>query len=80
MNRQNVILALGLLLVLANGIASGEIPQLWSTVKGINGNTTIAPSVNIPGVGPTTITPGGVIGGGGVTVGPNGPNLTLPVI
>lgn len=42
MNRQNVILALGLLLVLANGIASGEIQSLWHDVTGLSAAATNA--------------------------------------
>lgn len=35
MNRQNVILALGLLLIIANGIASGELTFLWHSISGL---------------------------------------------
>jgi hypothetical protein len=85
---KNTVLVLGLLLVVANAIASGEAAQLWSTVKGSagtplpgtagsvngitrdpNGNITI-PNQTLPGVGDTTVTPGGAVKVGPLTLGP----------
>jgi hypothetical protein len=69
MDRQNVILALGLLLVLANAIASGEMQSLWNTVKGTGTNST------------TTI--GGTTGGGGgINIPQNGspPSVNIPIL
>lgn len=67
MNRQNVILALGLLLIVANGVASGQIQNLWNTVKGLPKNTT---------------TIGGVNGGGGINIPSNGapPSVNIPLL
>lgn len=53
MNRQNVILALGLLLVLANGIASGEIQSLWHDVTGLSASSN--PNQNIGGGPPNNL-------------------------
>lgn len=44
MNRGNLILAMGLLLVLVNGITSGELKGLWSIVS-----NTPAPQTSIAG-------------------------------
>lgn len=70
--RQNVILALGLLLVLANGIASGEIPYLWDTIKGLptpgpligpgqKGKFNPLGTTTVPSTNPTTTVPGTTI-------------------
>lgn len=60
MNRQNVILALGLLLIIANGIASGELQSLWHDVTGLGtksgGNSEFGPLVK-PGTGDGTVNP-----------------------
>lgn len=61
MNRGNLILAMGLLLVLVNGITSGELKGLWSIVSG---TATFKPagstSTPTPVQGPT------VVGGDGL--------------
>lgn len=47
---KNTVLVLGLMLVAANAIASGEMAQLWGTVKGSASSPIGGPS------GPTTPT------------------------
>lgn len=62
MNRQNVILALGLLLVLANGIASGEIQSIWHSITSLSGT----------GSAPSTPTLGNILDpNGGTLANPN---------
>lgn len=69
MNRQNVILALGLLLIVANGVASGQVQNLWNTIKGLpkNGTTTIGGTTG---------------GGGGINIPSNGspPSVNIPIL
>lgn len=47
--RGNLILVLGLTLVLANAFVSGEMANLWATIRGSAA----------PGSGPAVIAPGG---------------------
>lgn len=41
--RQNTVLVLGLALVVANGVASGELKDLWAIVKGSQPSDAMAP-------------------------------------
>lgn len=63
MAARNTVLVLGLLLVAANAVASGEAGQLWSTVK-TGANTPVKP---LPGVA----------GQLGINQSPNG-NINIP--